>query len=205
MIRPPKLYIHHVGARGANTDFPKTVDAPVEVERIVEAIKDQSEEMALEVANMLTHLFPCDRCNAWGVPARAISVLRNLAEGDYVLLIRSISNGGEIPVLGCVKYILPCTSPALSLALWQKEKYPLIFFFDSEALTLRWVTFCFHVGYRHYDPRGRFLAVSDRRLMKLGGTKAYVSMLRKTHGSGLLRFPDQQGNESAIRRNQEAG
>ncbi len=197
MMRPAKLYIHHVGLEGADTDFPKTVYKQIEIELICEALSSDEAQME-QTRDSLSLLFPSGRCNCWGVPEQAITVIRNLAALDYVLLVRTTRDQGEIPVLCWVKHVLPFTSHELSRMLWQKEKYPLIFFFDSELIGLTWQEFCHQVGYGKYDPRGRFLSVSDNKLARYGGAKGYASYLRSLGSERVIRLSDNGEGKEAL-------
>src|SRR5689334_14913138 len=116
MIRTAKLFIHHVGQGGAGTDFPKTIYQSVTIDLICDALPSDNGERE-QTYETLSLLFPSGRCNCWGAPEQAIFVIRNLSAGDYVLLIRTTRDGGEVPVLCWVKHVLPFTSRELSKAL----------------------------------------------------------------------------------------
>jgi putative restriction endonuclease len=73
--------------------------------------------------------------------------------------------------------------PQLSTALWGSHRYPYIFFFRTERLSLTWGDFLEHTDFApHFDPRGQFLSVADTRLQRFGGTEAYVDFLRARYG-----------------------
>jgi hypothetical protein len=197
MMRPAKLYIHHVGIEGADADFPKTVYRAVEIELICDALSSDDAQVE-QTRDSLSRLFPSGQCNCWGVPEQAITVIRNLTALDYVLLVRTTRDEGEVSVLCWVKHVLPFTSRELSRALWQKEKYPLIFFFDSELINLTWQEFCHQVGYWKYDPRGRFLSVSDNKLASYGGAKGYASYLRSLGSEKVIRLSNNGEGKEAL-------
>lgn len=70
----------------------------------------------------------------------------------------------------------------LSFSLWGNDKYPYIFFFRTEKLTLSWPELREHLGYAHnFDPRGNFYPVRDDRLDDFGGVAAYVEGLRHNY------------------------
>ncbi|GHP00629.1 hypothetical protein KSF_106760 [Reticulibacter mediterranei] len=190
MVRPPQLYLHHIGIEGFDTDAPKTLYNTQNIESICCVLDDEHREQTHAV---LHRLFPGGQCYCWGVPEKA-PVLGNLTAGDYVLLMRTTRVGGEIPVLGWVKYVLPVQSPELSRVLWGKDKYPLIFMFEAERISLTWDEFRLHMGYSdRYDPHGRFQSVRPKKLMEhYGGAKGYIAFVRKHYAVGALRFPQRQ-------------
>lgn len=170
-----KLYYHHVGQEGSK-DFDKTVFSDINIS-ILNNIED--EDIRNAARTNIARLFPTGRFNCWGVPPGAKPVIRNLAVGDYVLLIQEARVTGVIPALCHVKFYLPSEQPALSQALWGNNDYPYIFFFDTEHLDLSWVDFIDQVNYKpNYNPRGQFLSVADEKLAAFGGVEGYVTYIR---------------------------
>ena len=87
--------------------------------------------------------------------------------------------GGPVPALCQVKLFWPHEFRPLSDALWGDFKYPYIFFFRTEQLTLEWDLFCKDMGFKeNYNPAGLFQRVRPDRLAKFGGVEGYVSYLR---------------------------
>lgn len=176
-----KLFFHHVGQRGADEDFKKTVYTDVDLQE-VRASLPSSYSSQVELLQRLQEAFPTGAFNCWGVPAGAKSVIRQLTAGDYVLLVHSATEYGQVPVLCNVRVFWPHELRDLSFRLWENDKYPYIFFFDTEELTLSWPEFREHLGYSHrYDPRGTFCSVRSERLDDFGGVQAYVESLRSSY------------------------
>jgi hypothetical protein len=124
------------------------------------------------------------------VPAGAKSVIRQLAAGDIVLLVHSATEFGEVPVLCHVQVFWPVELRDLSYALWGNDKYPYIFFFRTEKLSLSWPEFREHLGYKHnFDPRGNFYSVASHRLDDFGSVEAYVQGLRHNYAEDGLYAP----------------
>lgn len=176
-----KLYYHHVGEEGARRDFPKTVfdDAGLDViERAVPATSPSRTELIAR----LRREFPGGRFNCWGVPAGATPVIRNLSQGDVVLLVESVHITGAVPALCEVRVFLAIEYRELSQTLWGDDKYPYVFFFRTERLRLTWVELLEAFGYKsNFDPRGKFYSVGDARLTGHGGPVAFVSHLRRDY------------------------
>jgi hypothetical protein len=172
-----RLFFHHVGQKGASEDFKKTVfnDVPLS---IVE------ENLPVDIVNRdqilreLHSRFPSGSFNCWGVPEGARFVIQNLSEGDCVLLVESARINGNVPALCRVEAFWNQEFRSLSKALWGNDKYPFIFFFRTEQLTLMWIDLLEHMGYKeNFDPRGQFYSIADLRLSKFGGAEKYAMYL----------------------------
>lgn len=176
-----KLFFHHVGQKGADEDFKKTVYKDVSIET-VESNVPSSVPIRSEILHRLSTDFPAGRFNCWGVPAGAKSVIRQLEEGDFVLLVESAAEYGQVPVLCHVRAFWSDELRNLSLALWGSDKYPFIFFFRTEQLTLSWSELTEHLDYKpNFDPRGNFYSVKSHRLDDSGGVEGYIKYLRENH------------------------
>lgn len=174
-----KLYYHHVGKKGADEDFKKTVFARVPISLVEYSIPDNEPNKALLLSE-LNEKFSIGSFNCWGVPSGAASIIKNLSVGDAVLLVETASVfGGNIPVLGLAKTFIRHEFPQLSYALWGNSHFPYIFFFETEALEFQWSEFTRDLGYAaNFDPRGKFYSVADQKLAKLGGVEKYIEHLR---------------------------
>ena len=125
-----RLFFHHVGQKGADEDFKKTVYKDVSIET-VESNVPVSYPHRDQLLNQLGQEFPDGLFDCWGVPAGAKSVIRQLQAGDVVLLVHSATEYGEVPVLCHVQVFWPHELRDLSFALWGNDKYPYIFFFRT--------------------------------------------------------------------------
>jgi hypothetical protein len=182
-----KLFFHHVGQEGADEDFKKTVYKDISIET-VERNVPASYPHRDELLNQLRQEFPTGLFNCWGVPAGAKSVIKQLTAGDFVLLVHSATEYGEIPVLCDVQVFWPDELRDLSFALWGNDTYPYIFF-RTEKLSLSWPEFREHLGYRYnFDPRGNFYSVASQRLDDFGGVEAYAQGLRHNYAEGSSLF-----------------
>jgi hypothetical protein len=187
-----KLYYHHVGQRGSS-DFQKTVFRDVEIS-VLQTIPDAATRN--NITEEIQVLFPSGRFNCWGVPAGAGPVIKNLSKNDYVLLIENTRIIGLIPALCHVKYYLASQQPALSKVLWGDDKFPYIFFFDTERLDLAWIDFIDQLNYREqYNPRGQFLAVADEKVEKFGGVEGYIRYIREEFSKDTPLFANVTAQE----------
>ena len=182
-----KLYHHHVGLVGSD-DFGKTVFKAIPNSFIrLHAEKEVREELG----DAVDKLFPSGYFNCWGVPSGADKVIGKLSEDDCVLLIKALNAPDGIPALCQVKLFWRVQLPALSKSLWGDDKFPYIFFFETEPLIFDWITFLEEMGYKpNLNPRGQFSSVSDGSLKKWGGAAEYVSHLRRSYAKEANLFSD---------------
>jgi hypothetical protein len=192
-----RLFFHHVGQKGADEDFKKTVYKDVSIQTVESNVPVNYPHRS-ELLNQLGQEFPTDLFNCWGVPAGAKSVMGQLAAGDFVLLVHSATEYGEVPVLCNVQVFWPDELWDLSLSLWGSNKYPYVFFFRTERLALSWATFIEHLGYKHnFNPRGNFYSVASSRLDDFDGIEGYVQYLRGNYS--MLQDPFAPVTEQDLR------
>jgi hypothetical protein len=173
-----KLYYHHVGTKGANEDFKKTVFGRVPISVVKNNVADSNPHKQ-EMLKQLKASFPSGNFNCWGVPAGASTVINNLETGDAVLLVESTGKNGRVPALCQVAGFWRDELRDLSKALWGDDKFPYIFFFDTQRLKLTWDDMLRHFDYApKWNPRGKFLSVADAKLDTFGGAGRYVEYLR---------------------------
>ena len=176
------IFFHHVGAEGSSEDFPKTVFQRRDLSVVEENIPGDS-PWKQAVVQTLEREFPTNTFNCWGVPAGGEIVVQRLQEGDTVLLVESARIDGTIPALGVVKVFVPQPFIDLSNALWGSERFPFVFFFDTEVLEYPWIRFLDDIGYKErFNPRGQFLSVGESRLERFGGASGFLSYVRSEFG-----------------------
>ncbi len=88
-----RLFFHHVGQKGADEDFKKTVYKEIDI-GTVEGNVPSSDPLRDEILHTLGIKFPAGHFNCWGVPAGAKSVINHLTAGDFVLLVHSATEFG---------------------------------------------------------------------------------------------------------------
>lgn len=173
-----KAYYHHVGQKGADSDFPKTVFNKVNISLVENSIPD-TDVYKRKLVEELRSNFPEGDFNCWGVPEGANLVIKNLKVGDIVLLVEN--TGGLVPALCNIRVYYNHQFPGLSQAFWGAQKYPYIFFFETESLNLTWLELSNLLGYDNYDPRGKFYSVADERLKSFGGVHGFLRKLRDVY------------------------
>lgn len=180
-----ELFYHDVGLKGADRDFPRTVFGSVPV-KVVE--EHAPHHLRAEMVDGLGALFPAGSFNCWGVPAGAASVIKQLDVGDVMLLVRTTGGDGDIPALCLVRAFWKEPMPALSSALWGSERFPYVFFFNTERISLTWTDFIRDVGYAdNFRPSGNVYRVREDRIEDHGGTPGYVAHLL---GKQRLVYPE---------------
>lgn len=177
-----KIGFHHVGKQGAHTDFPKTVFNQITIDFVEENIPDSIVSKKIIIDN-LKQKFPDGKVNCWGVPSGAKAVIKNLQQGDFILLVESASiSGGRIPAICKVDFYLPVELWDLSNALWGTDKFPFIFFFKTILIELKWVDFIESIDYKaNFRPAGNFYIVKKERFGKYGGEESYINELVKNN------------------------
>lgn len=172
-----RVFFHVVGRDNAALDFPKTVHSRKPIRFVEEAL---SEQVGGQMAEQLRTIFPSGTYNCWGVPEGANLVIRSLQPGDAVLLVETIGAGGRVPALAEVKYYWHRPLPALSEALWGDNRFPFIFFFDTEPLRLTWEDLRKELGFNiRYRPPPHFHSVRSERLAEMGGPQTFVDRIRR--------------------------
>ena len=116
-----KLYFHHVGQRGSDEDFPKTVFGRVALSQIEGAI-GPDDPLRAEIVGALRERFPEGWCNVWGVPVGARTSIANLNTGDAVLLVESVAGHGSVPAVCPDVLYWNRANPKLSQELWGNSK-----------------------------------------------------------------------------------
>jgi len=184
-----KIFYHHVGLKGAERDFPKTINAFNNIELIKKSVP-KSNPIKEELIDKLNRQFPKGEFNCWGVPSGAKSVIKNLEEGDAVLLVEKASlEDGYVRVLGIVKVYFSIPMEELSNALWGENRFPYIFFFDTERIQLPWFDFINHLGYKtNFRPSGNFYKVGPDRLENYRPFSKYIDFIRSSYSEQKTPF-----------------
>ncbi|QJW89366.1 restriction endonuclease [Spirosoma taeanense] len=170
-----QLFFHDVGISGADRDFPKTVFSSISLQTIE---KNIPQHVKSEVLEALDREFISGEFNCWGVPAGAGSVIRQLEVGDVMLLIRTTGGDGDIPALCRVRAYWREQLAELSHALWGSARFPYIFFFKTESISLTWADLKEHVGYApNFRPSGNVYRVRHDRLREFGGIEGYMNFI----------------------------
>lgn len=105
-----------------------------------------------------------DGFQIWGIPSGAKSVLKNLAPGDYLLLLEAIGPGGTFAYGGSVIARPSRECFTLSTHLWGEGRFPIILFLHDGLTNFRWYEFCDNLGYkRNWNPAGNTYRITEER------------------------------------------
>lgn len=168
------LFFHHVGQIGAEKDFPKTIYSKQNLDKI---ILDKV-NIDPDLIKLIKSKFPSGVFNCWGVPAGAVNVIKNLEQGDSVLLVERATSDGMVPILCNVKIFWKYELSNLSEYLWGDSKFSYIFFFDTIEIILTWEQLVEDFHYKsNFSPRGNFYKVNPDRLERFNGANSYVNNL----------------------------
>jgi len=176
-----KTFFDHVGKDGSRAHFPLTITAKVNIAKI-ESLDFEILAAKQSLIRQLQHNFPSGEFNCWGVPRGAEKIVKNMQVGDLILLVETTGSVGSVPVMGIIKVFEKNEVPELSQLLWGDGKYPYVFFFEAEFISLNWLDFLDTIGYsKAFDPRGTFCPVREDRLGSFGGTPGFLEFLRSKY------------------------
>lgn len=175
-----EIFFHHVGDLGVNEDFPKTIFKKIDLKRAQENLGNIPNSVAL--FSQLKVNFPDGFANAWGIPAGAYPVVRAMKAGDLILLVDNVRwSEGSIRAMGIVKVFFSEEMTELSKYLWGENRYPFVFFFDTEKVDFSWIEFLDHTNYKkNWNPRGWFYRLDPLRLTGGMSTEDFYDMLKNT-------------------------
>lgn len=167
-----QLFFHHVGPKGAERHFPKTINKKILLEDIELLLDEKSRDK-------LNKIFS-DKCfNVWGAPSGAKNTVSKMNVNDYILLVTETGESGFIPILGQIKYILKDKNEALSRTLWGDNNFPYIFMFDKVDIQYSWKRFINDVGYKNnFRPAGQMYRVLDERIKNID---EFIKLIANTH------------------------
>lgn len=192
-----KAFYHVIGRGNAAEDFPKTVYTRVPIARIAAGLPELERTMILP---RLEALFPTGDCNVWGVPAGAEGVFTRVEEGDAVFLVESTGQGGLVPALAQVKLIWPRPLQGLSEALWGANRFPLVFFFDTEPLALTWAQLHDELKFNNYRAPALLHSIGPAKLSARGGAEGFTAYMRTRYADLLAPSePEFDGSFAGVR------
>jgi hypothetical protein len=146
------IFYQHVGERGGNRDFPKTIGRPnqglvnFQLDNVPEltAGLDQDATQALEAE--IRRQAP-EGFQLWGIPSGAKSVLSTLRKGHWLLLLESDGPGGQFYYGGQVIYRPDREMHDLSRRLWGEARFPLIVLLHGRLTDYPWERFRMAFGF----------------------------------------------------------
>ena len=168
------VYFQHVGEAGAARDFPRTIGTVREGLMRFDFSKISTRLHALspdeiEEIETVTGEHASTGFQIWGIPAGAKFVLRNMTQGDYLLLLETIGEGGLFTYGGQVIARITKELPTFSKFLWGEERFPIIIFLNGSLLRYGWGEFRNKFGFdRNFDPRGMTYRLLPERIRRAG-------------------------------------
>jgi hypothetical protein len=140
------IFFQHVGERGGQRDFPKTIGTPsaglahFELDQIAEITEGLPPDEIRRIEDQIQKEAP-NGFQVWGIPSGARSVLATLREGDWLLLLESDGPGGQFHYGGRVIYRPKREMFNLSQRLWGEAKFPLIVLLNGKLTDYPWDRF----------------------------------------------------------------
>jgi 5-methylcytosine-specific restriction protein A len=146
------IFFQHVGERGGKRDFPKTIGTPenglkyFQIDQLHEVTAGLESREIDSIHNKIRQQSP-DGFQLWGIPSGARSVISNLRDGDWLLLLESDGPGGQFYYGGKVVYRPNREMFDLSTRLWGEPRFPLIVLLDGKLTNFSWERFRDAFGY----------------------------------------------------------
>ncbi len=122
------IYFQHMGERGGNRDFLRTIGTPsvglrmFQLQNIPELVGTLSPEQRSNLEATIRKAAP-HGFQIWGIPSGAKAVLRNLRQEDWLLLLLSDGPGGQIYYGGRVIFRPDRELFDLSRRLWGEARF----------------------------------------------------------------------------------
>lgn len=164
-----QAFFQHVGEQNSERDFPRTLVTAerhllrFQFSQLRRFLKLPSDEMAaLEAA---TQRLTPGGFQIWGVPEGAKAILKQVAEGDAFLLLRTWGEEGRFGFAGKVIGIPRCNASEASTYFWGEPRFPLLLLLDGSPSDLAWRDFRSALDYApNWDPRGQTYRIKQERL-----------------------------------------
>ena len=188
------IFIHHVGKRASERNFPKTVIWPTgQVPQLsifdIERFLTEFSADELDQFNNQIRRAGADSFQAWGIPVGSEAELAFLKAGDYMLLISSMDANSSIEYFGRVVARSPRVSFELSQGLWKSDDFPVAILMEGRRIVFPWVRFV-----REFDLQfgwimaGRACRIPDELVAKsrYKTQENFVNALRQTAPPALF-------------------
>lgn len=164
------IYFQHVGERGGERDFPKTIgtyDNGLKRYSLNDLNNMQAQLTDTERAtldNILQKETPSG-FQLWGIPSGAKSVIKSLRRNDWLLLLVTDRPGGCFYYVGRVIHLLERENFGLSSKLWGEPRFPLIILLDGTLTSYAWEQFRDAFGYKqNWRLAGNTYRLTDERI-----------------------------------------
>lgn len=163
------IYFHHVGEANSNRDFPRTLFSGANLRRFnFDEVEPFLQHLSNDERTRLAEVCQADAPNGfqiWGIPSGAKSVLKSFSEGDYLLLLKSITYGGAFKYCGRAVGVPNKECFDLSEHLWGEARFPLICFLVGKEVHFPWPVFLETFGFKaNWDPAGMTWRLLPKRI-----------------------------------------
>lgn len=196
------IYYQHIGEALWERDAPKSIGSPTngvrrfsldDIRSFLDQI-DPFERYLLEVA--IEDLAPTG-FQIWGIPSGAGSVLKDMSQGDFLLLLEST----DFRYAGQVLFRVAQPLHRLSRHIWGEERFPIIVLLQGEMISYGWEKFRQNFKFdERYHMRGNTMRLSDARVRASasGTEERFIAEILTTAGR---RYGDQETDFSAFANN----
>jgi hypothetical protein len=177
------IYYQHIGRALWARDAPRSIGTERGLKEfsLADIMPHLADLTSLEVEKMKGKLTRESEgtFQIWGLPTGAQHVIRELSDGDHLLLLES----EDFRYVGKVVHHLsePCWD--LSQQIWGEQKFPLIVLLQGSLVRYSWEAFVSDFGFaQNYHMRGNTMKLADAklRMSPFGSEDAFVEHLVRT-------------------------
>jgi hypothetical protein len=196
------IFYQHIGERLWQRDAPLSIGSPEkgvlrfvwsDIEPFIEGI-DPFEQQQIRAT--IEEYAPTG-FQIWGLPSGAKGVLKDMTQGDFLLLLEST----DFRYAGQVLCRISQPLHRLSAKIWGEGRFPIIVLLQGELVTYGWDLFREHFDYAEgYHMRGNTARVSEKAVLlsRSGNEESFIAQVLTTVGR---RYGDQETDFRAFANN----
>jgi len=196
------IYYQHIGEALWQRDAPRSIGSSIdgvrrfslnEIERFLDTINPFEQQAIRQIINDLAP----SGFQIWGIPSGARQILKDMSQGDFLLLLEST----DFRYVGQVLFRISEPLHRLSAHIWGEERFPIIILLQGEMITYGWDRFREHFGFDEaYHMRGNTARIADQRVSESPSEseEAFIASILTTTGR---HYDDQETDFRAFANN----
>lgn len=196
------IYYQHIGEALWQRDAPRSIGSPINgVQRFslsdIEPFIDELEAFErVSIQATIEDLAP-KGFQIWGVPSGASGILKDMSQGDFLLLLEST----DFRYAGQVLFRITQPLFALSAHIWGEQRFPIIILLQGEMITYGWDRFREHFNFdERYHMRGNTMRLADERV-KASQSETEESFISNVLTTTGVLYGDQEADFTVLANN----
>lgn len=157
------IYYQHIGRELWRRDAPRSIGTPRGglVKFALADLKGAFSELQADERVEISAKLSVSSFQIWGLPSGAAGILRNVVDGDHLLLLES----EDFRYVGKILHFVREPLWNLSDQIWGEQKFPLIVLLDGTLIEYPWSSFHREFDFASkYHMRGNTMQLADRRI-----------------------------------------